>query len=70
MRISDDISNAMLLEGIGCSVLGSVVLYFVYIVNNQSIESADLFFWFLCMEHHISEESFEAMKKYIEKHQD
>ena len=49
MRISDDISNAMLLEGIGCSVLGSVLLYFVYIVNNQSIESADLFFWFLCI---------------------
>lgn len=49
MQIKDDISNATLLEGIGCVVLGSALLYFVYFTGNQNIESADLFFWFLCL---------------------
>ena len=49
MQIKDDISNATLLEGIGCVVLGSILLYFVYFTGNQNIEFDDLFFWFLCI---------------------
>ncbi len=69
MQIKDDISNATLLEGIGCVIVGFVLLYFVYFANNQNMVSVDLFFWFLCILSLVGYAMiiFAVIKKFIDK---